>query len=420
MPLRIKCPSGHTLIVPDDRAGRTLTCPRCDQSVVVPAAATQVRSSSGTLSSKPPVPDELISLIAEDIGGSQSSVAVAEKVDLRRSDVTRETARQPSYEDQPARPVVKPKSRILPLPQPPPPAPSPAAPTSPCEVASPQEPAQLPEAPNLEQAIAKQQPLTTTSETPAREANEASHADAAQVAPLPAEAAPTTPQTDHVLVAQAGLPVKLQPHDPIELKTSEPAELQASEPSAPPSPHYDPTSPADEPAPPPFIPRAEPATASLHADAASTLAVYQLVAALVAGAVFSVVPAVWDLIEYLQVAESQFVARWALGLFFLGIVQLAYAVYLFQLPDWTTVWVVTVFSLFVAAIYAAVLGLGLLSPADGFLVGEYGLQLADKLAGGKAALWCLCMVSLSTILAFFAGRLSTRWHKTELLLRACA
>jgi hypothetical protein len=52
-------------------------------------------------------------------------------------------------------------------------------------------------------------------------------------------------------------------------------------------------------------------------------------------------------------------------------------------------------------------------------VGEHGLQLADKLASGKAALWCLCMVSLSTILAFFSGRLSTRWHKAEMLLRAC-
>jgi hypothetical protein len=45
------------------------------------------------------------------------------------------------------------------------------------------------------------------------------------------------------------------------------------------------------------------------------------------------------------------------------------------------------------------------------------LQLADKLAGNKAALWCLAMVSVSTILAFFAGRLSARWHKAELLTR---
>jgi hypothetical protein len=177
----------------------------------------------------------------------------------------------------------------------------------------------------------------------------------------------------------------------------------------------------EPPAPPTFVPRVQPpVTVNLNADAARTLAVYQLAVALAAAALFSVVPAVWDVVEYLQFAESPFVARWALGLSFLGVVQLAYAVYLFQLPDWTTVWVVTLFSLMLAAIYAGVLGLVLLTPADGFLVGSHGLQLADKLAGGKAALWCLCMVSLWTILAFFAGRQSTSWHKAEMMLRTAA
>ena len=177
----------------------------------------------------------------------------------------------------------------------------------------------------------------------------------------------------------------------------------------------------EEPAPPPFVPAlATPVTANLAADAARTLAAYQLAAALAAAALFSVVPAVWDVMEFLQTADTTFVARWALALFFLGVVQLAYAVYLFQLPDWTTVWVVTLFSLALAAVYAAVLGLVLLSPPDGFLVGNAGLQLADKLAGGKAALWCLCMISLSTILAFFAGRLGTSWHRAEMMLRLAA
>jgi hypothetical protein len=99
---------------------------------------------------------------------------------------------------------------------------------------------------------------------------------------------------------------------------------------------------------------------------------------------------------------------------------LAYAVYLFQLPDWATVWVVTMFQLLLAAGYAAVLGMVLISDGDGFLVGPSGLQLADKLAGGKAALWCLCMVSVATILAFFAGRMSVRWRQAERMLhRAC-
>jgi hypothetical protein len=74
------------------------------------------------------------------------------------------------------------------------------------------------------------------------------------------------------------------------------------------------------------------------------------------------------------------------------------------------------YSLFMAAVYAGTLGMVLISREDGWLVA--GLDLADKLAGGKAALWCLCMVSVSTMLAFFAGRLSVRWHKAEMLLRS--
>src|SRR5215216_963556 len=41
MPLRIECPAGHKLIVPEDRAGRTLRCPRCDAAFVVPGERRQ-------------------------------------------------------------------------------------------------------------------------------------------------------------------------------------------------------------------------------------------------------------------------------------------------------------------------------------------------------------------------------------------
>lgn len=153
----------------------------------------------------------------------------------------------------------------------------------------------------------------------------------------------------------------------------------------------------------------------LGLDRGNVWSAYQLAAALVAAAIFSMAPAAWDVFEYWQFPEGQFVARWALVLFLLGLVQVAYAAYLVQLPDWTSVWVVTIYSLVLAAIYAGVLGLVLLSREEGLVV--TALQLSDKLAGGKAVLWCLSMVSLSTILAFFAGRLSARWHKMEATLR---
>ena len=93
----------------------------------------------------------------------------------------------------------------------------------------------------------------------------------------------------------------------------------------------------------------------------------------------------WDLIEFLRVddLDAPFVARWALVLLFLGVVQLAYAVYLFHLPDWSTVWVMTMFLLMLAAGYAAMLGMVLISDADGLFVGGIRQRLSDKLAGAR-------------------------------------
>jgi hypothetical protein len=404
MPLRIKCPNGHTLIVPDDRAGRTLKCPRCDQPVVVPGGEAD---AAGTA---------LLSVLAEGIPAaalSASSLRVGpieprSASGLLRADETRTPTRPP----QPVRakpstvraPVVKPKSRVLPQPPVPKPEPEPmdlaqpeTAPPSPVVIA--QLPTANVEAKSIEPVLS---PEPTSEPAPPAE-------------PVVAvEPTVCLPPVESESVNTAPAIVVEPPHWPsfAEEEPIEPAE-------APPLPAEPLT--AEPPAPPRFVPQvSEAVTVNLNADAARTLAVYQLAAALVAAALFSVAPAVWDVVEFLQFTGSPFVARWALMLFFLGVVQLAYAVYLFQLPDWTTVWVVTLFSLLLAAVYAAVLGLVLLSPTDGFLVGNHGLQLADKLAGGKAALWCLCMVSLSTILAFFAGRQSTAWYRAEMMLRGAA
>jgi len=365
MPLRIKCPTGHTLIVPDDRAGRTLQCPRCDQPVVVPTGEDDAAGRA------------LLSVLAEGIPAANLAagslpVAPAES----RSEpgtLQMEEMRPPSIPLKPPfpkshaapAPIVKPKSRALPSPP----------------------------MPRAEPAQPQPEPVEPILESPK----------------------PALPEGEPAFVAHAAA---VAPPCPIAETIAEPL---SPPPVAAAEPENAPPIAVDPPAPPPFVPRMQdPVTVDLNADAARTLAVYQLAAALVCAALFSVIPAVWDVVEYLRFAESPLVARWALGLFFLGVVQLAYAVYLFQLPDWTTVWVVTLFSLALAAVYAAALGLVLLSPADGFVVGNHGLQLADKLAGGKAALWCLCMVSLSIIVAFFAGRHSTRWYKAEMMLRTTA
>jgi hypothetical protein len=147
---------------------------------------------------------------------------------------------------------------------------------------------------------------------------------------------------------------------------------------------------------------------------------YLLAFGIFAAGVFGVLPAIWDIADYFRFLAPQpngFVARWALLILLISVLQVAYAVYLLQLPDWTSVWVVTIFLLAVAGVYAMSLGLIILASPTGWLLGSEGLQLADRLAGGKAALWCLSMIGISTMLAYFSGRLARHWHRTELTLR---
>lgn len=139
---------------------------------------------------------------------------------------------------------------------------------------------------------------------------------------------------------------------------------------------------------------------------------------MIVAALFSVLPSVWDAIVYANGTSASPVGRWGIVLAMLGVVQVAYAIYLIQLPDWTTVWMVTLFALASASLYAMALGLTIISGEEGWLVSF--LQLSDKVGGGKAALWCLCMMSVMTLLAFFAGRISVRWRQTEAVLREAA
>jgi len=152
-------------------------------------------------------------------------------------------------------------------------------------------------------------------------------------------------------------------------------------------------------------------------------ATWLLAAVMVAAAIFSIAPAVYDLAEAVRLAGLRggvWPARWALMLVLLGAIQAAYGIYLFQLPDWASVRVIAVALVALAGIYAAGLAMVLLADPRGWIAGGGGLQFADKLPGGKAALWCLCLVSTSTILAFLAARLSARWRRAEIVFRRAA
>jgi len=166
-----------------------------------------------------------------------------------------------------------------------------------------------------------------------------------------------------------------------------------------------------DPLPPPVIIRqgVQPSSSQRHTA-------WQLAAALAAAALLSIGPSLWEIADYLRSDGEIAVARWAFPLLMLGVLQLASVVLLVQVPDWSSVWIVTLQSLVLAAIYAAVLGLTVITNGDSSLVST--LQLDQQYSSGKAPPWCICLAATYACIAFFAGRISAKWRKVLRLVQA--
>jgi hypothetical protein len=183
---------------------------------------------------------------------------------------------------------------------------------------------------------------------------------------------------------------------------AKPPPIPAAKP--PPLPRPLPAKPAAaEPSSPP-----EPAQ-GYQAEPERRMTVYQLAAALALAALFSTIPAIMDVIEHLTAFGSAGVSRWAVLLLLAGCLQIAYAVYLAQLPDWSVVWVASLVSLVLATVYAMLLGVFVFADEHSQFIRV--LELEDKLSGNRAAGWCVIMLSLSCLLAYGMGRFSVRWHR---------
>jgi hypothetical protein len=422
MPFRIKCPSGHTLIVPSDRAGRTLRCPRCEEPVVVPGLAEAVAKGTvkGAVKSPAKSPPAILSPALSPPIEPPPVLPPVEPPPIEPPPVEKPVVEPPPIEPPPVEPPpVEP-------PVVPPPVMAPVPPPVVVikrEVAPPKK-----ESPPFP-AVARQSEVEPPPVAKRGEFFEESPAEHESVAfaevAVPDEPPPAPPQRKNesrwkthrspAVPSQPAEPksaIPPPPEPPPRFEISPRAEI-----SPPPAEHPI-EHPIEHPVQPEGVEKAAklPALPGIVHERGKVLAVYQLAAAVIVAALFSIAPAAWDIADYCRVPDSHFVARWALVLLFLGTVQVAYAVYAIQLPDWGTVWVVTLFSLGLATLYAMVLGLTLISSETAPIVRF--LQLEDKIAGSKAALWCLCMTSVAVLLAFFAGRLSVRWHRTEQLLRS--
>lgn len=128
---------------------------------------------------------------------------------------------------------------------------------------------------------------------------------------------------------------------------------------------------------------------------------------------FSAAPAILHIVQNSPLATLTAMAlpRWVAFLLLVSGLHLVYAVYVAQLPDWSTVWVVAITMLAAATLESVLLAATLLGSQQSGVVKVF--QLQEHLRGGRAAGWCFIMLCLSATTAYGAGRLASRWRALE-------
>lgn len=365
MPLRIKCPAGHVLMVPSSRGGTSVRCPHCNQAVQVPVVKT-----------------------ADDTAAASSAEAVDDKPAVNSEQPAAESAAQ-----DPAPAVAKPAAKTPPRP-----------PKREVKNSAGDTPASGDE---------QQRPVEVGQTEPT------TRSDTASLPPRPSDESVKPPRLTPVArdAVAAAKPVQQPERPAIPPSTRPKTSPTSSTPLAKPRPPLAKTSAAPRPpapAPADDKPQPPPARGFEH-DRAKLFTAYYLATGLAAAGLFGMGPAVYQIMTGWQSDPPQPVPRWVYGALLVGFIQLAYAVYLMQLPDWGTVWVVSVFTLCLASVYAGLLSAVALSQDDGTVLAM--LQLSGPLRR-NATLWCFSMLGISSLLAYLCGREGLNWHRVFVRLTA--
>jgi hypothetical protein len=139
-------------------------------------------------------------------------------------------------------------------------------------------------------------------------------------------------------------------------------------------------------------------------------------AGLIGLAMIGVLPIVFSLLESRAQAATFEVQRWAYVLLLVGVLQLAYAIYLVQIPDWSSVWVISIATLLLATAYATLMGIRLLAGDGNPVILFFDLD-DNPFSSGQEAGWCFIMLLLTSALSFLAGRFGTRWYLEQKTIR---
>ncbi len=443
MPLRVHCPTGHVLMVPDERAGKAVKCPRCQQVVMVPATAARFDGESKpksqerpepTTPQKPKVPTAPTPPpppVAPAAAVPPSNPPVAASMVSKTATENTATVSKPGPKKPASRPTEIEKNKQ-------PPTLQPLKPTGAQAFPQPKLPSVAP--------VNKKPPSAAVKQRQVAEANPAAAVITAPPDQLPATIPSSRTRENAAVIIPPPVtgipnaavdsapppippPVVLPPAPPPKITSSPPATVSEEEPPVISLPAPPPIEGTPTPAPLPPVaataiatPPPPPVAATVESEPpveitpseAQVSGAYLLGGAIVAVAVFSVGPACWEMWDYLQAPDVP-VDTWVLVVLALGLVQLAYAVYMVQLPDWTSAWVVSLMSLLLAGSYGVLLGIVVMSAQGSAIIQT--LQLDHEIANQKVALWSIAMISTTSLLSWYAGHCSNVWHRAESVLR---
>ena len=100
---------------------------------------------------------------------------------------------------------------------------------------------------------------------------------------------------------------------------------------------------------------------------------------------------------------------WALAIILVTILQLVYLLYLLQLPDYSSLRMVSLLLLLISTSYALVLAVRLLASQGNGIMEMLGLD-SNAFSSSQESLWCFLMTILTGVMSYVAGRAASRWR----------
>jgi hypothetical protein len=137
----------------------------------------------------------------------------------------------------------------------------------------------------------------------------------------------------------------------------------------------------------------------------------RLAAAVLLVAIVSSLPAGIQLVAAFRGGAPSSMPRWCYLLLAVAILEAAYALYLYLLPDVSSLWVVTWFCLVLATVSALLFGLTYAAGNESPLIQQ--LELGEGVSHAATVGWCFLMLALNGLLAYLGGRSASVWHRND-------